>query len=484
MALHALDIVNVLSEIVPVLGNGWIQKIQQPSDRTLLFEIRVPGATHRLLVSCEPGMARLHLSRRPLPNPPSPPSFCQFLRAHLQGARIDHIQQQPNDRIVAIHLTTKHGSGTVVCELTGKTANVLVLDANQCILRDLTRQSQIVGQPYEPPPRHGISKTESTAPRFATTADNDGFPISAAIEAYYHEKEAGLAQERARDERLRTLRKTLKKEQRRIEAWRGDLEKTEKYRDYARYGELIKANLSSLKKGMDCIELVDYYDEALPKVTIPLNSTKSAQGNMDEYFKKYRKYLAAARELNPRIVQAQSGVEKIREEITAIEKGLWSPPIPSPPATSGAAHPASHTPQKRTPQPRRGPFRRFVSTDGLPIFVGRNARENDELTFGLANSDDLWLHARGTPGSHVVIRLEKGKEPPPETLKDAATLALLYSDFKKSGKGEVIYTRRKWVKKAKGRVPGAVVVTQEKSLQVKLDQPRLTMLKTRSKEAI
>jgi predicted ribosome quality control (RQC) complex YloA/Tae2 family protein len=417
MALNAIDIANVLNEIAPFLVNGWIQKIQQPSDRTLIFEIRVPGATHRLLVSCEYGMTRLHVSRRPLPNPPNPPSFCQFLRAHLQGAKIDRIQQQANDRIVALHLTAKHGAVTVVCEFTGKTANVLVLDANQCILRDLTCQSRVTGKTYEPPPKHGTSKAQSTLPRFAAALDNDVFPISAAIEAYYHAKEVGQAQDRVRDERLRMLRKMLKKEQRRIEAWRGDLEKADNYRDYARYGELIKANLGSLKKGMDRIELVDYYDESLPRITIPLDTSKSAQGNMDDYFRKYRRYLAAERELYPRIVQARSGVEKLREEITAIEKGTWVLPVPTLSATRSGAHPASHKPRGGREQPR-GPFRRFVSKDGILIFVGRNAQENDELTFGLAKGDDLWLHARGTPGSHVVVRLEKGKEPPPETLKE------------------------------------------------------------------
>jgi predicted ribosome quality control (RQC) complex YloA/Tae2 family protein len=129
---------------------------------------------------------------------------------------------------------------------------------------------------------------------------------------------------------------------------------------------------------------------------------------------------------------------------------------------------------------RPGPFRRFTSSDGLMIYVGKNARENDELTFGLAKSDDLWLHARGTPGSHVVVRLEKGADVPPETLRDAATLALLYSDLKKSGKGDIIYTRRKWVKKAKGQAPGAVTVSQEKSVFVALDKTRLARLKERS----
>ena len=111
--------------------------------------------------------------------------------------------------------------------------------------------------------------------------------------------------------------------------------------------------------------------------------------------------------------------------------------------------------------------------------MGRNAQENDQLTFGLAKNEDLWLHARGAPGSHVVVRLSKGSEPPLETLRDAATLALLYSDLKKSGKGEVVYTRRKWVKPAKGRALGAVIVTQEKTIHVRLDRTRMEALKSR-----
>lgn len=481
MALNATDIEQILAEIAPVLGTGRIQKIHQPSDRTLVFEIRVPGETHRLLISCEPETTRLHLSRLPLPNPPSPPPFCQFLRAHAQGARINGIQQLSNDRIVIIHLTAKDGPCAIVCELTGKTANVLVLDENQHVLRDLNQQRQIVGRAYQPPASRTIGAEKGKASRFAITTGTGEFPVSGAIETHYHGKEAGLIQDHLKAARLRALRKIVKKEQRRIQAWRDDLAKTAKYRDYARYGELLKANLGSITKGMDCVTLVDYYDETMPEVTIPLDSTKSSQGNMDDYFRKHRKYLTADRELKPRIAQAECDLERLRQELTAIEQGTWTPPAPSPSAAGNVARPHFHKRRKSNEQ-RRAPFRRFTSVDGLLIFVGRNARENDELTFGIAKSDDLWLHARGTPGSHVVVRLEKGNDPPPETLRDAATLALLYSDLKKSGKGDVIYTRRKWVKKAKGQAPGAVIVTQEKSLLVHLDKARLAALKSRTEE--
>ena len=476
--LTASDVTEVLRETTPLLRGGWIQKIQQPTDRTLVLDVRVPGRTHRLLVSCQPDLARLHVTTHSPINPPTPPPFCQFLRAHFQGARIDDIRQIGNDRIVELQITAREGAHTIVCELTGSKANIVVLDAERRVLRDLTRQYRLTGQAYIPPPQRNTS--HETAPgRFAGKVGGL-LPVSEAIDAYYRGREATQTIDRIKEERLRMLNKTLKKEQRLIEAWRGDLSRATVYRDYARYGELIKANLSAIRKGMDHIEITDYFYDGLPTITIPLDPMKSAQGNMEDYFRKHRKYLAAERELKPRIERAAHGIDRLRQEITHIKQGTWTPPV-VPPARQNAAtlvrttskgHPATDQ--------RRGPFRRFTSTDGLSIFVGRNARENDELTFGLAKGDDLWLHARGTPGSHVLVRLSKGTDPPQETLRDAAMLALLYSDLKKSGKGEVIYTRRKWVKKAKGQATGAVVVTQEKSLHVSLDKNRLAALKSRA----
>ena len=123
------------------------------------------------------------------------------------------------------------------------------------------------------------------------------------------------------------------------------------------------------------------------------------------------------------------------------------------------------------------PYRRYISEGGFVILVGKSSKGNDALTFKVSKQDDMWLHARGTPGSHVIIELEKKKTIPSEALKDAANLALFYSDLRKSGKGEVIYTLRKNVRKPKGAKPGSVTVTQEKTIWVYVDQIRLDRLK-------
>ncbi len=478
MGLSTADIAAVVEEIVPALTGGWIQKIHQPGPDAVTFEIRTPGRTLSLLIAADPETARLHLVSRPLPNPPAPPAFCQFLRAHIQGARIDAIAQVPGDRIIRMNLTAREGPCTLVTELTGRQADLLLLDGHQRVLSSLNEDRDRVGKPYRPPAQRPHVSGEPVGSWPSPDRDQP-FPISALLEERYGQREIALAAARLRQTRLAELNKSIKKAARRIEALREDVEKAARYQDYARYGELLKANLGRIKKGQERIAVVDYFDPAQPELVIPLDPSRTPQGNMDDYFKKHRKFLAAGQEIAPRIEEIERELSMLRKEQQIIQDGTWTPSAS--PASAQDRRRFRSSGQHSAPSIRHsqriGPFRRFTSADGLPIYVGRNARENEELTLKFAHGDDLWLHAQGVPGSHVVVRLEKGVNPPPETLKDAATLALLYSDFKKSGKGDVIYTRRKYVRKAKGRSPGTVTVTQEKAIFLQLDRGRLDRLK-------
>jgi len=478
MGLSAADIAAVVKEIAPAIQMGWIQKVFQPTPRAITLEIRTPGQTLSLFISADPETARLHRLTQRFPNPPSPPPFCQFLRAHIQGARIDGLEQVQGDRIARLRLTAREGPCTLIAELTGRKANLLLVDGGERVRSALESAREQVGQPYQPPLKaFPDCPVDSTLIGSQDTAQP--FPVSHAIEQRYRAREEELATSRWRHDQLASLKKRIKKAARRVEVLRGDLDKAARYKDYARYGELLKTNLQAMKKGQEQLTVVDYFDPAMPELVIPLDPSKGPQGNMDEYFKKHRKHVAAEREIRPRLAQAEEDLNALQRERTNLERGL-SDPAPSSVRASGALQtgPAPQTKPKRDVP--SGPFRRFVSADGLPIYVGRNARENEALTFGEARPDDLWLHVHGTPGSHVVLRLEKGADPSHETLRDAATLALLYSDLKKSGKGEVIYARRKYVRKVKGKSPGTVTVTQEKTIFISLDRTRLDRLKERA----
>ena len=153
---------------------------------------------------------------------------------------------------------------------------------------------------------------------FRSAATTAPFGFSAAIESHYAEKESADNTTALRDARASQIRKAIKKQGRRVEAWRSDLAKAEKYKNYARYGELLKANLGTIKKGLESIVVVDYFDEALPQLTIPLDPTKSAQGNMDDYFRKQRKHTTAERELLPRIAQGEAEIDALDRKSTRL----------------------------------------------------------------------------------------------------------------------------------------------------------------------
>ncbi|MEK6604888.1 MAG: NFACT family protein, partial [Nitrospirota bacterium] len=128
MALTAEEIRQVVAEIAPALEGGWVQKVYQPHDEAISLEIRSQGKTLTLYISADPETARLHFLSRKHPNPQTPPPFCQLLRARLEGARIEHMRQIDDDRLVRIDMTHDGQPVTVVAELTGRTANIMLLD--------------------------------------------------------------------------------------------------------------------------------------------------------------------------------------------------------------------------------------------------------------------------------------------------------------------------------------------------------------------
>lgn len=475
MALTAAEIAAVIREVGPALLGGAVQKIHQPSRSAIILEIRRPGRSLLLLLSADPETARLHLLTQRPPNPPVPPAFCRLLRAHIEGARIDTVEQLAGDRIVRIGLLTRTGHMALIAALTGRNANLLLVDSREKVMGALHEGSEPAGNTYHPPPvRNTPGLVGEGAP--APVPDKDHpFPLSSLLERHYQRRDEELARARLRQACLVQLRKAIKKTTRRVEALQADLDKAARYQGYARYGELLKAHLGKILRGQERITVADYFDPSLPELVIPLDPAKNAKGNMEDYFRKHRKHLAAEREIRPRLEAAARELAALQAKRLAVERDEWEPEAPASPIQSAVSRPAT-TRQKPT-----GPFRRFVSADGAPILVGRNARENEELTFGVARSHDLWFHARGTPGSHVVLRLDKGADPPHESIRDAATLALLYSDLKKSGKGEVIYAKRSGVRKAKGTSPGTVTVTQDRTIYVELDPARLKRLKESAK---
>ena len=233
MSLSAAEIGAVVSEIRPALFGGWIQKIYQPAGTAITLEIRMPGKTLALHLSVFPGAARLHLLSTHLPNPERPPSFCQLLRAHLLGARIEAIQQWEGDRIVEIRLQTQEGPRTLVAELTGRSANLFYIDGTGCALAALRAAPERIGKPW----LDGIGQPKTDQPRTmrqrftqpSSSAGDPDYPVSRAIERHYAEAESEAQARRLEQERLQGLTRQLKRLTRRLLGMEEDLAKARRY---------------------------------------------------------------------------------------------------------------------------------------------------------------------------------------------------------------------------------------------------------------
>ncbi|ABO66392.1 MULTISPECIES: Rqc2 family fibronectin-binding protein [Geobacillus] len=282
-----------------------------------------------------------------------------------------------------------------------------------------------------------------------------------------HDIERLMANEKAKNEK-----KLLKLEQTLAEAKQADM--------YRLYGELLTAHLYAVKRGMTEIEVTNYYDERGGTVTILLDPQKSPSDNAQHYFQKYQKAknsLAVVREQIERTKEdiaycdtilsqletaSPKDIEEIRDEL--IEQGYLRPR-----AAKGA--------KKR--KPTAPELDRYMASDGTDILVGKNNKQNDYLTTKLAHKDDVWLHVKNIPGSHVVIR---NKQPSEQTLLEAANLAAYFSKARHSGSVPVDYTRVRYVKKPSGAKPGFVIYENEQTLYVTPDEELVRAMKQRQKE--
>ena len=221
-------------------------------------------------------------------------------------------------------------------------------------------------------------------------------------------------------------------------------------------GDIVTANIHRIEKGQRVLQAEDFYDENMPVVDIPLSPLLSPQQNAAKFYKDYARMKTAEKELT---VQLENGrreltyLESVLEELNRAETENELEEIRQELYAGGYIRLDSA--KKRMKAAKSQPMR-FESTDGYPIYVGRNNRQNDELTFKLARKDDLWLHAQKVHGSHVIISCG-GTTPPDDTVTQAAQLAAYYAESSGGQNIPVDVTSVKQVKKTPGGKPGMVI---------------------------
>jgi predicted ribosome quality control (RQC) complex YloA/Tae2 family protein len=287
--------------------------------------------------------------------------------------------------------------------------------------------------------------------------------LSEAAEQYYMARERASRFEREYRGARRALLSEIKKCEAARSAIEADLARFSEPERFKRYGDLILANLKTAQVAGDAVKVVDYYDPDQPQIEIQLKKGEDLKRAASRYYDMYSKARRALERLRARADQIGSRLERLKSLLEQLERD----PNPrlieeiKPPRS-----PAQRVEKKRQPE-RMG--RRFSSSDGYEIVVGRSDWENDAITFRLARGNDIWLHAADYPGSHVVILNPQRKPIPHRTVLEAAQLAAFYSRAKNEAKVAVNYTERKYVSKPPRAEPGLVRLS---SFRTVLVEPR------------
>ncbi|PPA72109.1 Rqc2 family fibronectin-binding protein [Jeotgalibacillus proteolyticus] len=260
----------------------------------------------------------------------------------------------------------------------------------------------------------------------------------------------------------RFIRNEKDKNESKIKKLEKTLDQASKGDKYQLLGELLTANIYAVKKGMKEIQVHNYYEESNELTSIPLDPRKSPSENAQRYFTKYQKAKNALTVVEEQIEKARleviyfdqllqqlesastSDIEEIREELA--EEGYIKARA-----------------KKKKAKPVKPVIEEYIATDGTVILVGKNNKQNDFLTNRLAARDDVWLHTKDIPGSHVVIR---NSSPSDKTIIEAASIAAYYSKARASSSVPVDFTKVRHVKKPNGAKPGYVIYEQQESVFV------------------
>ena len=278
----------------------------------------------------------------------------------------------------------------------------------------------------------------------------------------------------------RALQRQIKRVRKKRDAIASDLQRAQQADTLRDQANLLLAHAATIPPDSDHFD-APAWEEGEPPVRIELDPRTRPAEQAQDMFAKSKRLKRGLQVAPSRLREVESelaSLESLRHEITSAS-------VADAEATLKAHGIGVVEPKERARARQRGatraPYRTFHASDGATVLVGRGAADNDQLTLRVARPHDLWLHARGVTGAHVVVPLSKGKSCPPEALIDAATLAAHFSDYRGEPVVDVLHTPRRFVRKRKGSPIGSVTLEREKVLAVRVEPERLARLLSNEK---
>ncbi len=285
--------------------------------------------------------------------------------------------------------------------------------------------------------------------------------ISRVLENYYASKNRFTRIRQKSSDLRRIVQTALERNYKKYDLQEKQLKDTEKREKYKIYGELLNTYGYELTGGEKKLTCLNYYTNE--EVTIPLDDQMTAQENAQRFFEKYNKQKRTFEALNELIQETKKEIDHLESISTALDIAQQEAdllPIKEELMEYGYIK-KRHAGAKK-PKLTSKPFH-YLSSDGFHMYVGKNNYQNEELTFKLATGNDWWFHAKGIPGSHVIVKAE-GRELPDRAFEEAGALAAYYSKGRDNDKVEIDYIQKKFVKKVAGSAPGFVIYHTNYSL--------------------
>jgi len=478
MSLTTQELADVIVELRACLPGAQLQKINSPAKSVAQLAFRSAGLGHFLLIDLNPGSTRLHLTKNKLSGQPEPPSWVMKCRSELKNAVLAEIDQDENDRTIRLGFKTKNSPNglILIAELFGRKGRLLLAKRSGEILDSLIG-SAAVGQPYTKPTK--AMPGPGPVSRFVK-ADPLTLQANFAIAEHYQQLQIQKTFEREHKRLASLLNREAKRIKSRQKKMQKDLTASYAAEDLSRQAEALKLNLGSVPKGRRSIELSDPYNPDADIIVVSLDPALSAVDNMNRLFKKSRRLSRAQPKIEQRLEEEKNRLEKIiafSKQLETIQTIDLLEQLRTELKDAGLKD--KKTAKKKRIEARL-PYRQYQSKSGSDILVGRSAKDNHQLTFHIARGSDLWLHARGRSGAHVVVRLSKNQSVDEQTLLDAATLAAQFSGLKNPEKVEVTYSLVKNLHPIKGH-PGTVSVAKGRTILVRVEEERLKRLKASRK---
>ncbi|RPH70605.1 MAG: DUF814 domain-containing protein [Myxococcaceae bacterium] len=463
MSLRPSELRDVARALEPELSGAVVQKLRAPWPGRLELELRKPGRTVRVLLSVESGLARLSvIEGRALSSDSGPSPWLLRARKELTGRRLSSIRCT-GPKQVRLAFEKGGTARTLVAEL-GSPGVLLLLGEGDAPM------AASEGPPRPPSDVRPVDEGGSPS----RLGQARGLDAGRAAEALVAARESVVRREALQRARVQPLRSTLQRLRRtraKVEAEAGRDAIAEEHR---RWGELLSRALDRVPRGARSVRLTEWTAEGAREVEVPLEPTLAPRAQVERHFRQYRRLLRGS-------AMARERLAALDREMVEAERALAEAEASTEAEVVAPVAPVPVRPPRKRAAPAHRPYRVFHASGGQPIWVGRAGEDNAALTFRVARPHHLWMHARGVPGAHVVVPLDRGEEVGQEALLDAAHLALHFSRLAGEPRGEVAWTRARLVKRVKGGAPGQVTYTGEKVLALRVEPARLERL-LRSRE--